>query len=211
MVIIINLNLLDMSTCSCPQPTELTDIPAVTCEIRIDQIQKIAFQRAGTPFATEVTFTTLATWTPLFAASDDTKIVVTPSLVNAQIVAGDAITSGGGDNTTLNGEVEVRGTNPSVFTAIGKNFPADTEKALKALACESDLVAYFFPADGKAIGDNPATEVLGIPVSSLFVGDRSTSGVGGRDEIAISFNLSPGWSDDLLVATPTDFNPITDF
>jgi hypothetical protein len=200
-----------MSTCSCPQPTNLTDIPAVSCEIRLDQIQKIAFQRAGTPFATAVTFTTLATWTPLFVAADDTKVVVTPLLVNAAIAAGDAITSGGGDNTTLNGETEVRGTNPSVFTAIGKNFPADTEAALKLLACEGNLVAYLFTADGKVIGSNPATEVLGFPITSLFVSDRSTSGVGGRDEVAISFNLAPGYSDALLAATPIDFNPITDF
>lgn len=202
--------------CNCPAPTALTDIPAENCGVNLKQIQRVALQRIGNSFdgtaATPTDIKLLADWQALMSATDDTKMVVTP-LIGGEptIEAGDAITNGGGDNSTLNGEEEVEGVNPSLFTALFKSLSPATEKALKTLMCEKRLQVFFFLQGGTIASFKiDVDKYKGFVASSIFLSDRNNAGYGTKDTFDFRFSLEPGWSEDLEIVTPTDFNPLTD-
>lgn len=202
--------------CNCPAPTSLTEIIAEVCGVDLKQIQRLAFQRVGDGFDTGATTPTdilsLSAWQDKMTANDDTKIVVTPLIgADPTIEAGEPITTGGGDNSTLNGVEEVEGVNPSSFSCMFKSLSSKVEKALKALICERNLVVYLFLQGGRiAVVEITAdTSYEGFPIQSIFVSDRNNSGFGTRDTVSLSFELSSGWSDDLVILKPT-FNPLTD-
>lgn len=202
--------------CNCPAPTSLTEIIAEVCGVDLKQIQRLAFQRVGDGFDTGATPATdilsLSAWQDKMTATDDTKIVVTPLIgADPTIEAGEPITTGGGDNSTLNGVEEVEGVNPSSFSCMFKSLSSKVEKALKALICERNLVVYLFLQGGRmAVVEITAdTSYEGFPIQSIFVSDRNNSGFGTRDTVSLSFELSSGWSDDLVILKPT-FNPLTD-
>ena len=72
---------------------------------------------------------------------------------------------------------------------------------------------YLVNGDGQIMGisDHASTpNFFPIPITSLFVGDLKLNGLDTPDENALSFSLKPNWSDDAVVITPTDFNPLTD-
>lgn len=205
--------------CNCPAPTALTEIPSQDCPINLKQIQRFAFQRGGNLFDTGGTPATdiklLADWQALIAASDDTKIVVTPLIgADPTITAGDAITTGGGDNSTLNGIEEVEGTNPSVASAMFKSLSPEIEKAMKALMCEQKLTVYLFLEGGRiaAVEVTADAQYKGFQADSLFLSDRNNSGFASKDTHTMTFSLPSGWSEDLKVinADQLDFNPLTD-
>ncbi len=131
-----------MSNCNCPLPTELQDIGAQGCPFNVGQIQRVIITRANNSvFPVTIASSdpaVIGTWTPLLSANDDTKVVKTPLVGgNPAIVGGSAITQGGNDNSTLNGEVEVTGTESSVFTADFKDLEPAIARAIKLLKCES--------------------------------------------------------------------------
>lgn len=204
--------------CNCPAPSALTAITTENCGVDLKQIQRLAYQRVGTGF--DITNDTtsiklLADWQAFMAASDDTKIVVTPLIGGDPVIeAGDAIKTGGGDNTTLNGAEEVEGANPSVFSCIFKSLSAAVEKEMKALNCEKNLVVYLFLQGGRIAAKLVTVDDAwdGFDISSIFTSDRSNAGYGTKDTVSHSFNLTEGWSDDLVIidAADLDFNPLTD-
>ena len=142
--------------CSCPKATALTEVPTQDCPIDFSQIQRYGFQRGGNKFDTAGTpasdITLLADWQVVRTATDDSKIVISP-LIGADpiITAGDAITTGGGDNSTLNGVEEYEGTNPSSASATYKSLSPEIETAMKRLICEPDLTVYLFLKGGKVV------------------------------------------------------------
>lgn len=199
--------------CNCPAPTALTEIGLITCGVDMQQIQRMAFQRIGSTFdgVTE-DILELADWQAFMSAVDDTKIVVTPLIGGDPVIeAGEAITNGGGDNSTLNGVEEVEGINPSDFSCIFKSLPSTVEKAMKALICEPNLRVYFFLQGGKiAVQEVSAPEYEGFLLSGQpFISDRNNAGYGTKDTVSMSFSLAEGWSDDLVIIEP-NFNPLTD-
>jgi len=206
-----------MSNCNCPLPTHLEDIAASGCPFNLGQLQRVIITRASSATFPITVGTSnpnaLATWTPLLTAADDTKVVKTPLVGgNPAIVGGSAITQGGNDNSTLNGEVEVTGTESSVFTADFKDLEPAIARAIKFLKCESVKV-FFVNDSGDIIGisKDSGTTFDGITVNgkSFFLSDRNNSGFGQKDVNTLSFNLAPGWDDYLMKVTPTDFNALT--
>lgn len=201
--------------CTCPASSALTEIPALDCGVNLNQIQRIAFQRGGNSFNTAGVPPTdileLAAWQALQTAADNTKIIVTPLIgANPIIDAGEAITNGGGDNSTLNGVEEVVGVNPSLFSCEFKELTPEVEKALKKVICEKNLTAYLISQGGKiAVVEVSATEHKGFEVQSPFLSDRSNAGYGTLDTHAFRFSLKAGWSENLKVLTP-NFNPLTE-
>lgn len=201
--------------CNCPQPTALPDIPIENCTVDLKQIQRIAFQRPGFLFDSEATpaqdIMLASTWQALKTATDDTKIVLTPMIGGDPVIeAGEAITNGGGDNSTLNGVEEIEGVNPSAFSAVFKSLASATEKAMKQLRCERTLVAYLFLQGGRiAVKKITADQKSGFDVQSIFVSDRNNAGYGTKDTVNFSFALAEGWSDDLEIIKP-NFNPFTE-
>lgn len=202
--------------CNCPAPTALTAMIAENCGVDLKQIQRVAVQRVGSQFdkvhATAPTDPALlADWQAFMSATDDTKIVVTP-LIGGEptIEAGDAITNGGGDNSTLNGVEEVEGVNPSLFSCIFKSLSPENEKNLKALMCEKQLNVYFFLQGGRiAMKTIDADKTTGFVSRSIFISDRNNAGYGAKDTHSFRFNLVEGWSEDLVIVDPS-FDPLTD-
>lgn len=201
--------------CNCPAPTSLTEIVAEVCGVDLKQIQRLGFQRTGTIFDPAGTpandILELSAWQALMTATDDTKIVVTPLIgADPTIEAGESITVGGGDNSTLNGIEEVEGVNPASFSCMFKSLSSVVEKAMKALNCEKNLTVYLFLQGGRiAVVDLTTSQYQGFHIQSLFVSDRNNAGFGTKDTVSLSFELTAGYSDDLVIIKP-NFNPLTD-
>jgi hypothetical protein len=205
-----------MLDCNCPEVESLVDIPVENCSVNLTQIQRVGIQRvgdvfdsAGTPTPTDIL--ALSTWQAKIAATGDLKIVLTPIIgADPVIEAGDAITTGGGDNSTLNGVEEVEGVNPSKFSCVFKGLSSATEKAMKNIMCEKNLVVYLFLQGGKmACVKVDTTKHKGFLIQTPFVSDRNNAGYGTKDTVNMSFSLPAGWSDDLEILKP-NFNPFTD-
>ena len=210
-----------MNLCTCPAASALTTIPAAGCPESFGQIQKIAFQRLRKADGTKNSFTSQnsillkASWTALMAASDGTKIVLSPYVQAPSNEAGSPRTFGGG-NETLGGVEQVIGREPTTFSAVIRSVKQDVIKAMKELQCDAqaDNLGVFL------IDENGAVECIKdettegtfypIPIRSLFVGDKSHGGLEAPDSNAIQFAFLPNYSDDLSIQVPTDFNPLTD-
>lgn len=200
-----------MLTNCCPAARTLTTIPSETCAQNFGQIQKIIFQRiyngAAKNSITDGTSTgnagLLASWTALKAATDDTKIVVSPFIESPADDGGDARTYGGG-NETLNGIEQVIGANPVGFTCRMNGKKQDIVAAMKKLMCEAlsnNLGVYLINENGNIEGIKVNSAWYPIPIQSLFVGDKHHGNFDGPDYNNLSFSFAPGYSDNLDVLT----------
>lgn len=212
--------------CNCPDDGILVEIPNENCPFDLKQIQRLAFATQGKVIWDSATgggagtgvpqvdsqVDTKADWEARRTAVDNSKIVVTPLIGGDPIIeAGDAITEGGGDNSTLNGVEDVTGVNPSKFSCNFKSIAPATEKALKAIMCKATEV-YFFLEGGRIACQQieGGTTHKGFNVQSLFVSDRNNEGYGTKDKNDLSFSLASGWSENLVIVKPADFNPLYD-
>lgn len=203
-----------MLDCNCPESASLIEIIAEACGVDFKQIQKLAFQRRQeSPSFTAVTVLTLAAWQAFTTAEDETKIVITPFINRDPIIeAGEAITTGGGDNSTLNGIEELEGVNPSRFSGMFTSLSNTVEKQIKALTCEKNLTVYFFLQGGRiAAAEITGTpnEYQGIEAFSVFMSDRNNAGFATKDTHSLTFSMLAGWSEDVKVIKP-NFNPLTE-
>jgi hypothetical protein len=208
--------------CVCPLPAALPTIPKPGCKQNFGQIQRVLFQRAGFVFdaaadPTPNPIDVLSSWTPLFAAVGDTKVVSSPLLANFIIPSPEPITEGGGDNTTIDGIEIVLGAGAITATGSLEEIPGSIVKKLKELMCETDLVAYFINHNGSIIANrvNPDSvgpddeQYTGFPISSLFVPDLASNGLNTRDKAeAFRFSLTYGWRDNAELIKPA-FNAKT--
>lgn len=203
-----------ISNC-CPAATTLTTIPAEGCAQNFGQIQKIIFQRlySGTTRNGIVDGTTsgqaglLASWTALKAATDGTKIVVSPFIEAPSDDGGDARTYGGG-NETLNGIEIVIGSNPVNFSSRMNGKKQEVIEAMKKLMCEAqtnNLGVFLVNENGQIEGVketvSATTTWYPIPIQKLFVGDKHHGNWDGPDYNELQFSFVPGYSDKLDVLT----------
>jgi hypothetical protein len=154
-----------------------------------------------------------ADWLTLKAATDNEKVVFTPLIGGDPVIAaGEPITTGGGDNSTLNGVEEVQGTNPSIFTGLYKSLSPAVKAKLTELACEKDLVIYPINDSNKIFANKIATgQYMGIPITGFHVSDRNNNGFGTKDTFAVRFSLPAGWDNTLeLIEPETGFRPLSD-
>lgn len=209
-----------MITCQCPAAAALTTIPAQGCAESFGQIQKVAFQRLTSggvknSFTTSNDIKVKASWTAMMAATDSTKVVISPYVQAPTVEAGAARTFGGG-NETLGGVEMIIGREPTPFTGVIRATKQSIIKAIKALQCEAmadNLGVYLFDENGNICclqDQTTQTTFYPIPIRSLFVGDKSFGGLEAPDSNAIQWSFLPNYSDDLAIVTPTDFNPLTD-
>lgn len=205
--------------CSCPQDASIPNVPINECPESLGQVQKAILQRinsaAGTPNKFVIATANpnvLASWTPLLAASDGTKVVQTPYIQAPTTEPGAARTYGGG-NETLGGIELIIGREPTSFTGNILQVSQDTIEALKQYQCEN-IGVYLVDEYGRIIGltddhDTP-TEFYPIPLNGFFVGDKMLGGLESPDMNTIQWKFYPNWSDKLHIVTPTDFNALTD-
>lgn len=205
--------------CKCPRAAALPDIPVAECPETFGQIQKVAFQRLTKADGSKNGFVAiaqnialLASWTPLLAAADDTKIIISPYIQAPTAEAGAARVFGGG-NETLGGIEEVIGAEPTPFTGVLRKVPQAIIKVLKELICEN-IGVYLFDENGAIGAIQAGTEAAPIwqpiPIRSFFVSDKTLGGLEAPDSNAIQWSFIPNWSDNLVLVAPTDFNPLTD-
>jgi hypothetical protein len=205
--------------CNCPAGAALADIPISECPESFGQVQKVIFQRIFSTGSTKNSFVAAtadpklkASWTPLLAAADGTKVVQSPYIQAPTTEAGAAKTYGGG-NETLGGIEIIIGREPTSFTGNILRSTQDTIAALKTFMCET-VGVYLVDEFGRigALVDNRTTptEYSPIPIQGLFVGDKSLGGLEAPDMNVVSWKFFPNWSDNLVILTPTDFNALTD-
>lgn len=193
----------------CPKPAALTTIDKVTCPENYGQIQRLVFQRAGYTFdapATDILL--LASWTPLIAAVDGTKVVSTPFIEGFTIGQSEPITTGGGDNSTVDGVEIIEGSGPITAGGTFRGVPASIIAKLRLLMGEAinpgDLVMYMINQYGKIICTEVAVgdKYTGIPLVSLFVPNAGNEGLNTRDASNFRFSLVDGWRDSCVILTP---------
>lgn len=205
--------------CNCPAGAALADIPISECPESFGQVQKVIFQRIFSTGSTKNSFDAStsdpklkASWTPLLAAADGTKVVQSPYIQAPTTEAGAAKTYGGG-NDTLGGIEIIIGREPTSFTGNILRSTQDTIAALKTFMCET-VGVYLVDEFGRigALVDNRTTptKYFPIPIQGLFVGDKSLGGLEAPDMNVVSWKFFPNWSDNLVILTPTDFNALTD-
>lgn len=183
----------------------------------------MAFQRkqasTSAPFNTvDGLITLLASWTALKAASDSTKIVVTPVLDSLVIPMSEAAEEGGNDNTTPNGIPIYLGENPVNVTGLFRNLPKTTIADLRKLTCESfngaggpQLSVFLFTRYGKIIhAGASAGDSFGIDMYNFRLSTPGSEGYNADNKSMMGFYLPSDWDEDFVISTPSDFNPITD-
>ena len=206
-----------MATCSCPLPAAIPDIGTFDCPVNFGQIVKIAFQRiddannifddAASPAPNPIT--AKASWDAFIAAADNTKMQVSPIFSNFSIPAGEAITEGGGDNSTVDGAVLTVGAGSISASGEFRMLPGSIKTDLDALSCEGKLGVYFINGDGAVIARKISGTTAGtdmkygpLPISNFFISDRDHQGYATQDKFNFSFLLQPGWSDDAEIVVP---------
>jgi hypothetical protein len=184
------------------------------------QVQKVIFQRLYQADGTKNTIANpklKATWTALLAASSGTKCIISPYIQGPTTEPGAARTWGGG-NDSLGGISIVIGTEPTAFSGNIYQESQSVIKVLKSYMCEN-IGVYLIDEHGNigCIADNPAnpTAYSPIPIRSFFVGDKNLGGFEAPDGNAISWSFLPNWSDNFVIVSsteddPMDFNPLTD-
>ena len=201
--------------CTCPQNAAISDIPIDECPESMGQIQKIILQRIFSAPGIKNAFqvgvnnpNVLASWTPLLAAADGTKVVVSPYIQEPVTEAGAKREYGGG-NATLGGIPLNIGREPTSFTGNILRNAQKTIKAMKDYECEN-IGMYLVDEYGRIAGlvdDHDApTEVYPIPTSGFFVSDKTLGGLESIDMNMVSWYFFPNWSDQFHIVTPTDFN-----
>ena len=212
----------------CPLDPSLTDIPASACPENIGQVQRYWFVRKGQVIwdtATAglanvpVTITgDLPTaivggtkgWSILSVAADSTKVVLPPLFGgDITITPAEAITQGGNDNSTLNGQTYFVSFPDSSFSARYDQLSAQTTADLKTLVCEG-LEVYFINDSGDIIGDASVTGTLtGFPCTNVALQSRNVQGFATRDSNVMTFQIDADWDTVFEKVTPTDFNALT--
>lgn len=202
--------------CGCPVGKHLNDLTIDECKESFGQIQKVIFARIFSSTGVknslpEATITKKATMTPLFAASDGTKLIISPYIQNPTTEPGEARTFGGG-NQTLGGIEIVIGREPTTFTGVFYQENQATIKTLKTYSCEK--IGVFLIDENGNIGavSEDSTNFSPIPVDKFFVGDKNLGGYEEPDSNTISWSFYPNWSDNLVMikSDTLDYNPLTD-
>lgn len=195
-----------MRTCTCPVGTYMTAIGTLSCPTSFGQVQKLIFQRAGglatAGLGTTTTGSTdtYTTWTTLAAATDASKVVVTPFISGFTLEPGGPREFGSG-NDVRDGIPIIWGTNPTKVKC--KLYEATKAIAanIKALECETIQVALVNENGQVAFDATNTAKVVGFDVQSFHVSDRILGGYDGPDYYEISFSMPANWSAGWYIQT----------
>lgn len=185
-------------------PSVLPDMPNMGCAVKYGQIQKIAFQKVGSSFLPSE-IVEKAYWEQYLAATNATKIVVTPYVESPNSDGGDERTFGSG-NQVLDGIELVMGINPVKMSFQLRNYPQRVIRAMKLLRTVQDLGVYFFTSSGIVCLFEDGV-YKPIPIRAMFVGDLLLHGLAQPDRNILSFKFNENYSDYMKVAHP-NFNPL---
>lgn len=205
---------------TCPLPAAISSLTPFDCAENFGQITKIIFQRTGTNFpaaaGAALDIDLLASWTPLFVAVDDTKVVTGPIHENFVIPVSEAIEEGGDDNSTPFGQVLTVGAGQVKPTGRYRGLPAVQLAELKQFISESSvfgqLGVYLVNEFGQIICANlTGTEHGPFPITSYFISSPGSEGFNTHNMNKFQWSFLSNWADTAKIVTPVDFNPNTDF
>jgi hypothetical protein len=209
--------------CTCPAAATIQAWTNPTCKERIGQVQRLWFQRIYSTGTTKNLFTigstddadVIANVSTRLTATNGTTIMQSPIIENVQVPQAGLLTTGGGDES-LNGVEVVLDSEPTTFNGMFYDLPQNIAKLIKLLACEVNLGVFLINQYNQVIGiaDNNTSgsesEFYPIPIAkdSFHLSDKILGQRTGRDGNALRFQLYPGWSDNMYIVTPSDFNPL---
>ncbi len=198
-----------MQNCPCPEPEAITTIPDPICPEDLGQIVRFILTRQKNQIAANVAAAKLlSTYTPLLAATDETKIQVTPKLLEAVVIPpGEPITEGGDDNSTPLGRQIVVGAGTIPVEGFLRAVDSAVIEALKDYACEELDIVFINEFGQYAFNKNADDSLRGFPIHAFFVGDKGNEGKNTQDKAKIRFGLDAGWRNKLTLVTPTDHDP----
>lgn len=212
-----------MARCTCPNTSALPTVPTTNCEFNLGQVQKIMIVKpnkviwdaintggtgtGGVPVVDAV-MTDKADWQLRFAAADDTKIVLLPTITSTTIAGGEPNITGQGDNSTINGMGELVGYAPSVLAGEFKGLTSEQIAAIRSIGCNTELEVYFITDQKQIIGAKTGNGVTtkGILARLFALGGTTTEGWQAKNINTFSISMEAGWDENLAVASPT-WNP----
>jgi hypothetical protein len=185
-----------VKACACPLGATIGDLVDLDCPSKFGQIGKIAFQITGNAF-TDITDN--AEWVTALAASDATKVQVTPTLHAQESTPAEPVTVGGaGDNTVYDGTIEIVSEGIYQINFSIRNPSPAVLEALKEYECEVSRLGIYMGGSDFVISKADSSA---IPVSSLYV--QSSPALNGNTDANIAqiqIVLDAGWYADSLVS-----------
>ena len=186
-----------VKTCQCPLDAAISDLVDLECPTKFGQIGKIAFQQVDQTF-TDIT--DQAEWTTYLAATDATKIQVTPILHGQESTPAEPVTVGGaGDNTVYDGTIEIVSDGIYQINFNLRNPSPAVLNALKEYECEVSRLGIYLGGRDFVISKSDSSA---IPVSSLYV--QSSPALNGNTDANIAqiqIILDASWFSNSLVST----------
>ena len=175
---------------------------------RFNQVVRLAVQLAGTPFVSASDIKLKASWDTLIAATDATKIILSPPFSGSKITPSKALETGADTNATYEGLPIYFGEGTAMFSAEFNDVDAAVIDAFFAVVSSfsmgngigsNSLTAYWINNDGH-IFSTPL--FAGLPCINLAPRTRGTDGLNSSDKIPFSFYLPPNWDGNTTLPTP---------
>lgn len=198
-----------MQNCPCPEPEAIPSIPEPICPEDFGQIVRLILTRQKNQIAATVAAAKLiATYSPLITAVDDTKIQVTPKLMEGIVIPpGEPITEGGDDNSTPLGRQLVVGAATIPVEGFLRGVDSAVIEALKQFACEELDIVLINEFGQYIFHKNDDNTLRGFPIHAFFVGDKGNEGKNTQDKAKIRWGFDGGWRSKAIMVTPTDHDP----
>lgn len=183
---------------------------------RFNQIVRFGIQLSGTNFASQSALATKANWDTLLAATNATRMILSPPFSNSKISPSKPLMVSPDTNASFRGEPVYFGEGTAEFTADFNDVDAAvidvffstvssfTMNANGAIA--NTAVVYLCNNDGH-IFSTPTWG--GLPCLALAPRSRGTNGLNSSDITGFSFYLPPNWDGGDTLPTPTPYNPLT--
>ena len=185
-----------VKACACPLGATIGDLVDLDCPEKFGQIGKIAFQITGNAF-TDITDE--AEWTTAIAASDATKVQVTPILHAQESTPPEPVTVGGaGDNTVFDGTIEIVSEGIYQINFSLRNPSPAVLDALSLYQCEVSRLGIYMGGSDFILSKSDSSA---IPVTSFYV--QSSPALNGNTDANIAqiqIVLDAGWFSDSLVS-----------
>jgi len=177
---------------------------------RFNQIVRLAVQISGTPFASQSALMLKANWDDLIAATDETRIILSPPFSNSKITSSKEIQTTPDSNATYRGLPVYFGEGTAMFSAEFQ----DVDGAV--LDAFFDVVAPFTMGSNGAVSNTAVVYLVnndgmifstpawgGLPCIAFAGRSRGSEGLNSSDKTPFAFYLPPNWDGGTTLPTPT--------
>jgi len=200
-----------------PKQTVFATTPTIPASLynaqRFDQIVRIGFQVAGHNFVLGTSAATgirsAAGWTTKLAATDNTRIVLSPPFSNSKISMSKALQTNPDSNATYRGVPIYFDEGYSEFSCEFLDMDAAVIDAFAQVVSPmsfgtydvvaNSIVGYWCNNNGDIFG---TPTFGGLPVQNLSFRTRGGNGLNSSDVVGMTFWLPPNWDGGATLPTP---------